>query len=119
MDIWGSGCAVLPNEDILVLGSGNPDFYRSSAIFNARENTWKFLSNGTYDRDASSLVTLGKRVFAIGGFRGTEVVEEFNYEDEIWTPIEVQLLISRYAHSALPVPARLFSHLSQGCKGVL
>ncbi len=40
MDIWGSGCAVLPNEDILVLGSGNPDFYRSSAIFNARENTW-------------------------------------------------------------------------------
>jgi hypothetical protein len=29
-------------------------------------------------------VTLGKRVFAIGGFRGTEVVEEFNYEDEIW-----------------------------------
>jgi hypothetical protein len=29
----------------------------------------KFLGQGTYDRDASSLVKLGKRVFAIGGFR--------------------------------------------------
>ena len=44
----------------------------------------KFLGNGTFDRDASSLVTLGKRVFAIGGFRGTEVVEEFNYNEETW-----------------------------------
>ncbi len=53
----------------------------------------KFLGNGTYDRDASSLVTLGKRVFAIGGFRGTEVVEEFNYNDEIWCKFDKHLTV--------------------------
>ena len=47
-------------------------------------NFRKFFGNGTFDRDASSLIVLGQRIFAIGGFSGTEIIEEFNLKDETW-----------------------------------
>ena len=40
MDLWGSGSTILPNGELLFIGSGNPDSYRSSAVYNLQANTW-------------------------------------------------------------------------------
>ena len=115
MDVFYSGCAVLPNEDILVVGSSNNPYMAS--LYNVKENTWTSLGNTTYKRTGTSLVTLGERVFVIGGTYG-DVIEEFIVKDNTWIEVGSKLIINRYQHSTLSVPASLFAHLEGGCEGV-
>ena len=70
-------------------------------------------------RDATTLTRLGSRIFAIGGWQGTEVIEELNYADKSWSEVPHKLITRRFGHSTLVLPARLFSHLPNGCKGVM
>jgi hypothetical protein len=116
LDVWGSGCAVLSNQNVLVLGSANGTFYNSTALYNVEENKWTSLENTNNIRFATSLVSLSNRVFAIGGL--TDVVEEFNSEDNTWIPVDAKPMISRYFHSTISVPAHLFAHMEGGCVGI-
>jgi len=119
MEIETSGCAVLPNEDILVVGSENSPYLNSVALYNVAQNKWRSLGETTYgSRRGTSLVKLGERVFAIGGF--TNVTEEFIVKDNTWLVLDTQLMDNycRY-HTSLSVPASLFAHLEGGCEGVL
>ena len=54
-------------------------------MYDVETNTWKSLKLIKYDRAGTTLITLGKRVFAIGGGNDPDVVvEEYNYEDDTW-----------------------------------
>jgi hypothetical protein len=58
---------------------------RAAALYDVETNTWKSLKLIKYDRAGTTLITLGKRVFAIGGGNDPDVVvEEYNYEDDTW-----------------------------------
>ena len=120
MEVYHSGCAVLPNEEILVVGSEGRLFTASVALYNVKENTWISLGNTTYARTLTSLLTLGNRVFAIGGL-GSVVgsnVEEFIVKNNTWVEVGSKLILPRAYHSTLSVPAYLFAHLKGSCKGV-
>ena len=119
MDVFESGCAVLPNEDILIVGSYNTPYKASAALYNVKENTWISLGSTTYEREGASIVTLGERVFVTGGFDYFgDVIEEFIVKDNTWVEVGSKLIINRYLHSTLSVPASLFAHLEGGCEGV-
>jgi len=117
MDVYVSGCEVLPNQNILVLGSNTAQFINSSALYNVEENKWTSLGDSNYNRDGTSLVKLGNRVFAIGG-SGTDVVEEFIPADNSWIPVDAKPIVPRAYHSTISVPAHLFAHMEGGCVGI-
>jgi hypothetical protein len=73
MDIVYSGCILLPTDEILVVGSEGSPFKSSVALYNIHSNIWKTLPATSSPRDATALVTLGKRVFAIDGHSGNIV----------------------------------------------
>jgi hypothetical protein len=117
MSIAGSGCVVLPNEEILVVGSAAPGFKNSTALYNVEDNTWIDLGETSSGRSYTSLVRLGDRTFAVGG-DVPDLVEEFVYSDKSWVAVEAELQVPRRVHSSLAVPADLFAHLPGGCQGV-
>ncbi len=117
MDIYFSGCALLPSDEILVVGSEYSN-QRPAALYNIRSNTWKKLSDTTTRRDGTSLVILGTRIFAIDG-HGGNIVEEFNYNTSSWKPVGTNLITHRRGHQGvIPLPADMFQHLPGGCIGV-
>ena len=117
MDVFCSGCAVLPNEDVLVVGSENADV-TSAAVFNVRSNTWKQLPHTSIERGGTSLVPLGSRVFAIDG-HGGNVVEEFDYKTQTWISVDAKLMVFRKGHQGVvALPAEMFQHREGGCTGV-
>jgi hypothetical protein len=121
MDIFMSGCEVLPNQNILIVGSTSPDMH-SAALYNVEENKWMSVGDTQYPRLGTSLVKLGSRVFAIYGTgigRHTDTIEEFIYAQKAWIPIEAKLIIPRVVyHSTLAVPAYMFAHMDGGCEGI-
>ena len=119
MELWASSCIKLNEEEILFLGSAAGEFYYRHSILNMTDKTWSLYGPNKYQRDATTLTKLGDRIFAIGGWQGTEVIEEFNYSDKTWSEVPHQLITRRFGHSSLVLPARLFSHLPNGCKGIV
>jgi hypothetical protein len=59
-----------------------------SAIYNVESDTWRFVPSILFEHSmGTSLVTLGTRVFAIGGTYieiGNGINEEFDYKTEMW-----------------------------------
>ena len=117
IDIYATGCAVLPNEEIIVVASY--DNLKSAFIYNVLEDKWRQVEDSLYDRSWSALVVLGSRVFAVGGFGDPQVVEEFIYSTESWKSVDARTLVERMEHSMISVPAELFAHLPGGCSGVM
>ena len=66
--------------------------YISYLLFNhsvTGTNQWDPLPDMNEIRSDFSAVTYGSRVFAIGGFNGTDVlggVEQYNFEEQVWRP---------------------------------
>ena len=116
IDTYLSACVVLPDEEILVAGS--EDDHSLSFIYNVTANKWRRGGDSNFQKSASSLVVLGSRVFAVGGYPEPEVVEEFHLSSETWTVVDAPILFTRRRHSMISVPAELFSHLPGGCQGV-
>ena len=116
-DIYLSGCVLLPSEEILVVGSGFSS-NKSAAIYNLEDDEWSNVDDSNFDRWATALVVLGKRIFAVGG-GDSESIEEFIYESKSWKTIDKPIMIRRNVHSMISVPAKLFTHMPGGCEGVL
>ena len=75
-------CHVLPNDLILVAGSTFDPF--ANALYNVETNRWTALDGGLYDRRGASLITLGKRVFFIGG-EDAATTDEYDYTTNTWS----------------------------------
>ena len=119
MEIYTSGCAVLPNKEIIVLGSINQDNWKTAVIYNVLENIWVQAEDSFHDKYSCPLVVLGSRVFAVGGLGNGKTVEEFIYSTKSWVTVEATVLVGRWFHSMISIPAELFSHLPGGCTGVM
>ena len=117
ISIYGGGCAVLPNEEIIFVGSCNEGSQQASFLYNVPKNRWTQVGDSSFGKCSTAVVVLGSRVFAIGGKDEPSVVEEFLYASKTWKPIETEVWVPRTLHSAIPVPAKLFSHLQGGCEG--
>jgi hypothetical protein len=115
--IFWSGCVLLPNDKILIHGSDIVSYYSSALLYNIRENTWITLPDTSVNRHGTSLVTLGTRAFAIDGYL-TSAIEEFHYNNNTWSSVEARLIVQRYHHGTIALPAELFQHLPGGCVGV-
>ena len=50
MPVHRSGCAVLPNEEILIVGNWDAPYNRSAFTFNVRTSVYTSLPNTTYDQ---------------------------------------------------------------------
>ena len=119
IEIYGSGCAVLPNGEIMVLGSVIGADKQDAYIYNVENNDWRYAGPSLYDRTATALVVLGSRVFAVGGRGNDKIVEEYNFAADQWIILEAKTLVGRQDHAMISVPAELFSHLPGGCEGTL
>ena len=113
-----SACIVLPNDDILVVGSEEFGDYQSAAVYNVGKNYWTKLPPLTYLREGASLVRLGNRVFVTGGLCGDCPVEEFHQDTNTWSSVTLKLTIPRSHHSSISLPATKFASISGGCQGV-
>ena len=116
--VHGSGCAVLPNGEIIILGSCNDPYRNASFIYNVEKNEWRQVGDSSYDRCRTSLVVLGARVFAVGGFKNPSAVEEFNAASKSWTLTNSSPIVPRNSHSMVAVPPHLFADLPGGCSGL-
>ena len=118
--IVGSGCVVLPSEEILVVGPASSPNYKSAAIYNVEDNKWTMGQDSSFDRYRTALVVLGKRTFSVGGISdGIKAIEEFDYASKSWKTVNTPLIVPRRAHSMIAIPAELFAHLPGGCEGVM
>ena len=113
-----SACVVLPDDEILVAEPYDRFSQKQSFIYNVTATKWRQGGDPNFSKFGSSLVVLGSRVFAVGGFYSEEVVEEFHLSSEIWTVVDTPPVVPRIYHSMISVPAELFSHLPGGCEGV-
>ena len=116
MDVINSACIVLPNDDVLVVGSGTFEDFFSAAIYNVVKNVWTMLDKTIYLKAGTDLVRLGNRIFAIGGL--SENIEEFHPDDNSWTLVNQNLIIPRAQHNSMSLPASIFSKISGGCQGI-
>lgn len=54
-----------------------------AAVYNVEKDSWRILDNFSGQRDGTSLVVIGSRIFAIGSYDG-DIVEEFNPRTFTW-----------------------------------
>ena len=116
---WSS--ALLSDEDeVLVVGSLHEPYHHSTAKYYPKTKSWVKLQDSKVNHYGSRLTKLGKRIFAIGSTNNHALIEEFIGVSNTWSSIGVEP-IHRYhgSHSVVALPASLFAHLPQGCKGVL
>ena len=117
-NIYGTGCAVLQNDEVLLLGSIVAEDFTDSVIYNVLENKWTQVGHSAFRRSGSALVVLGSRTFAIGGASNPTAVEEFIYSSKSWITVEAAPIVPRYSFSMIAVPSELFAHLPGGCEGI-
>ena len=117
-ETYSSGCAVLPNGEIFVVGSFWPFSQRLSAIYNAERDEWRSVLHSTFRRDDTAAVVLGERIFAIGGSSSASSIEEYNVTADAWSVLNIRTIVPRKFHSVISVPAKLFDHLPGGCEGI-
>jgi hypothetical protein len=114
-NLYNPGCAVLPNEEILVVGgvfSGQATY-----VYNVVSNTWRATANTINTQAATSLVYLNKRLFALGG--STNIAEEFNFSSYTWSSVPTPQIYNHQGYAgAMDVPADMFSSRPGGCKGI-
>jgi len=114
-----SGCVVLPNQNVLVAGSSANSYATRYLVFNVSSNSWLPETFGSTPHYQSAVVVLGKRVFSIAGYNVNDI-EEYYYNNNTVSRKSFKLLTTRKGTpSAVALPAYLFSHLPQGCVGVL
>ena len=115
-NIYNSGCAVMPNKQILLMGS-LPGYYNYT-VYDVPTNSWPIFSHQNYITYESSVLVLSDRVFILVA-AGEDVVQEYLYKNDIFSQLPIKLITQRTRYpGVLSVPAKLFSHLPGGCIGI-
>ena len=119
------GCVLLPDRNrVLVVSTVHGGDERRSDIYDILTDTWNVTGSTVNPRAGTSLVTLGKRVFAIGGNWSpsptslSATVEEYDTDLGTWSVVDAKLIGARINFAVMALPAAFFSHLAQGCVGV-
>ena len=118
MDLYNSGCTTMPNNNVLITGSGyDGAFFQAYAEFNVTSNTWFPLIYGQIHLYASTPVVLGNRVFVIPP-NGPAAVEEYIISNRTISFRAPNIQFTTSYPATVAVPADWFSSLPGGCKGV-
>jgi hypothetical protein len=115
------GCIILPQNPnlVLLLSTTDEGDKRRADIYDIANNTWRRAGSSNNLHNGVQLISIGQRVFAIGGIPNGNVVEEYNYENDSWSKVEALLSGNGIIYSSvLSVPAALFNFLSYGCVGL-
>ena len=123
-DMVDSGCATLPNGNILVAGcSSSSSCSKAFAEYNVPNNTWSSVKYGSADYSYSLALLLGKRVLILVTAEVSPIVHEYFYENSTMSsssydlPTDFKLLRKRVPCATM-VPASWYSNVSGGCEGV-
>ncbi len=118
MDFSGSGCGVLPDENILIVGSGSLIKYLTAfAVYNVSSNTWVFSGsqNNLPKFYFINVISIGQRVFV---FTDTRVLE-FHNNNKTFAYAPFITFKERTGRPAIiKVPAAMLDNLQNGCKGI-
>ena len=116
------GCTMLPGSinQILVMSFIHETDVNSSAdIYDLGTNTWQNVQGASIGHSGTRLVTLGSRIFAIGGNSLVgNMVEEFNPDSKSWSKISFRLKGTHLGPAVISIPATLFNYFFHGCTGV-
>ena len=117
-----SGCTSLPwsvTQGKFMVVAGLPS-YTKATIIDVPNNDLELVPDTVVSRHGSNLITLGSRVFVLGGYSpATDVVEEYHLSNNSWTILPARLLVARYHSRSIPVPAAWFDSIPGGCTGVI
>jgi hypothetical protein len=115
--LYNSGCVVLPDGNILIVGSGyDAKLFKVYTVYNVTSNSWSPYVYGKMDLYFSLPLLLGNRIFVLAG---SNLVEEYVIGNSSVTNSSYPYpYVWSYVPSATAVPAQWFSHLPGGCKGV-
>jgi len=101
----GHGCAGIPGDDFRVLVSGGTQGFgqpalSSAEIFDWKTNSWKNVAQMKKGRFGHAVVTVGDKIFAIGGDDRNQnnvfdTIEEYDVKKNSWTTIGQKLSIPR------------------------
>jgi hypothetical protein len=121
LDLYYSGCMVLPNEDILVTGTGSSyqTFnYKAFTIFNVTADTWTGLKFSAVDLYYSVPLALGSRIFVLPAATFPTMLE-YNLENNTMSTLTAPgtTRINR-GFATVATPAQWFSQWASGCTGV-
>jgi hypothetical protein len=115
MEMYESGSGVLPNGNILIVGSGYAGSLTSFAIYNASADSWLFTGSESFLRSQAVLFTIGKRAFMII----VKSVYEFDYLLNTFTLLTFPTKKNTNIHSgSLIVPSGMLNSFPNGCKGI-
>ena len=119
---YGHGCSAVPGEDLSVLVSGGitgrgKTATHSAEIFDWSSNSWRNISDMKTPRFGHAVVTVGDKIFAIGGDtkdRGDiiDTIEEYDVKANAWKIIKKTLKIPRTNFGVTLVPHSIFTGCS-------
>jgi hypothetical protein len=112
---------VLPNEDILVTGTGSSyqTFnYKAFTIFNVTADTWTGLKFSAVDLYNSVPLALGSRIFVLPAAT-FPIMLEYNLKNNTMSTLTAPgtTRINR-GFATVATPAQWFSQWASGCTGV-
>jgi hypothetical protein len=121
LDLFRSGCMVLPNQNILVTGTASfhQTFnYKAFTIFNVTADTWTKLKFSAVDLYDSVPLALGSRIFVLP-VATFPIMLEYNLGNNTMSTLTapVTARIER-GFATAAVPTQWFSHWAGGCTGV-
>jgi hypothetical protein len=109
---YSFGCVLLPDRNrVLVISTVPGGDERRSDIYDAGSNTWNVTGSTVNARAGASLVTLGNKVFAIGGNSApsptslSATVEEYDINSGTWSLVATNLNRARQNFAVLSLPA--------------
>jgi len=100
----GHGCAMLPNSTDILVSGGSRDQTDSAKkgayIYRMESNAWYSVSDMKAPRFGHKIVTVGERVFAIGGKernpdKHLDTIEEYDIQTGEWTELDMKMRKTR------------------------
>ena len=112
----GCGCIILPQNQnqMLVLSTDWQDTF-SADIYDIVTDTWQQTGKSTNSHNGVQLFSLGKRVFAIGGYTNGNQVEEYNYQNGSWSKVSSFMTSSMTHPGVISISAAFFKN----CTGLV
>lgn len=117
----GLGCTVIPSKNFSIMAAGGTKGFDQHAIqdteiFNWQSNEWRTAANMNTGRFGHAVVTIGDRVFAIGGddrkpSNILDTIEEYDLKSNTWKIIKKKLKVPRSNFGYTLVPHSIF----KGC----
>jgi len=115
INMFASSCGVLPNGNVLIVGSYAAGYENSYAVYNVLSDAWVFSAKQNYFSSGAFVLSIGHRVFVVSTF----TVYEFHYNTNIFSQLPFETLGNRERKGGqLQVPSGIFNSLKISCIGI-